>query len=84
MVPVLIGGIVLLLLALVAIVAAIMLSGESGPPPEVTRVVPRDSGAPAIITPEPLVLRDGDGQAGWQVVDDPWIQPEREAASPAF
>jgi len=46
--------------------------------------VPRDSGAPAIITPEPLVLRDGDGQAGWQVVDDPWIQPEREAASPAF
>lgn len=84
MVPLLIGGIVLLLLALVAIVAAIMLSGESGPPPEVTRVVPRGAGVPAIVTPEPLVLQDGDGQAGWQVVADPWIQHEREAASPAF
>ncbi|MEJ2212249.1 MAG: protein kinase, partial [Anaerolineae bacterium] len=74
LVPVLIGGIVLLVLALVAIVAAVLLSGGSGPAPEYTRVVPRATAAPAIITPEPLGLREGDAGAAWRVVEDPWLQ----------
>lgn len=84
LVPALIGGIVLLVLALVAIVAALLLGGESGPAPEHTRVVPRATEAPAIVTPEPVGLRDGGSQVGWQVVEDPWIQHERAAASPIF
>jgi serine/threonine-protein kinase len=84
LVPLLIGGIVLLVLALVAIVAAVLLSGGGGPAPEYTRVVPRATESSAIVTPEPLSLRDGGGQVDWQVVEDPWIRHEREAASPAF
>ncbi len=87
MVPLLLVGIVLLILALAVIVAAVALGGGGGgdaTPVIETRVVPRGTAVPAVITPEPVGLLDGGPQPGWHVVEDPRLQREGESGSPVF
>jgi serine/threonine-protein kinase len=67
MVPILVGGIVVLLLILIAVVAYLVWgggTGPGGPTPYVTRVVPRESGDAGSLAPV------SGGAAGWQVVED--------------
>jgi hypothetical protein len=68
MVPLLIGSIVLLLLALAAVVAFLVLDlgGTPGGAPVITQVVPRETAAPAMLTPEPASIAVGEIEAGWQ------------------
>lgn len=72
MVPLLIGSIVLLLLALVAVVAFLVLDlgGTPGEAPVITQVIPRETAAPAMLTPEPAGRAVGEIETGWQPVDE--------------
>jgi eukaryotic-like serine/threonine-protein kinase len=72
LVPLLIGGIVVLLLALAAVVAFLILDlgGTPGQAPVITQVIPRETAAPAMLTPEPVDMSMGEIQADWQLVED--------------
>jgi serine/threonine protein kinase len=72
LVPLLIGGIVILLLAMAAVVAFLVLDlgGTPGEAPVITQVIPRETAAPAMLTPEPVGGAAGDIQTGWQPIED--------------
>ena len=72
LVPLLIGGIVILVIALAAVAAFLLfdLGGTPGQAPVITQVVPRETAAPAMLTPEPVDMATGEIQAGWQIVEN--------------
>jgi eukaryotic-like serine/threonine-protein kinase len=72
LVPLLIGGIVVLLIALAAVAAFLVfdLGGTPGEAPVVTQVIPREPAAPAMLTPEPLDAPTGEIQADWHLAVD--------------
>jgi serine/threonine protein kinase len=68
LVPLLVGGIVILLLAMAAVVVFLVLDlgGAPGESPVITQVVPRGTAAPAMVTPEPVGGMVGGPYTGWQ------------------